>query len=280
MNQRMNLQNENEIRKMRKDLKVAKEQNDNLHRAISDRARNFETLEELKNQRDNIEKLLQQEIFSKNELIKTLDSNSAELIEVKARAKEDAERHQLAVQSERENCDKLCAQMRSSNQVLEAEVKVQRDYVNELRAGSWTDLAVRLKTQMEAAMSQELAKSSMCISQAVGSCEERWKRQVKEIQMEHQNEISKMKEQFDNDIRFNLSQHQIKLDEARHEIQERLRKEYENSLDVALRREELHRLSEVKSEAKKWEQVRSSLILLVFDCNSISHRDNLQTNAI
>jgi hypothetical protein len=249
-------QTENEIKKIQKDLKSAEEENEYLQKTIIDRGRHDGIIKRLDTEKDSLQALLKQEVFSKNELHRKYESVSMELVEVKKRANDEIQRFKRSIQSEKDNSNKISAQMRSTNQVLEAEVQVQRSYVNELRAKSWTDLAVRIRTEIEAAVTQELTKSSMGVSEAVGSCEERWKRQIQEIQLQHQHEIVKMKEQSENDLRFKLSQNQICLEEAKVSIEGKLKKEYNQSLDAAMRQEEMHRLFEVQNESKKWEQVR------------------------
>lgn len=244
-----------EITRLRQDLLNAKEENGYLLKSITERGQHPEIVEKLERERNQLEKLLEQEIYSKNEYMKRFEDSCSELIEAKAQAKEDMEHLRNTLQNERENYNKISGQMKSSNQVLEAEVKVQRDYVNELRSTSWADLAVRLKSEVELAVNQELAKSSMCVSQAVGSCEERWKRQIQEMQLQHQNEMAKLKEQFDNDTRFNTSRNQIMLEESKHEIEEKLKQTHAQALDVIRRQEGSRRLAEIKNESKKWEQV-------------------------
>jgi hypothetical protein len=251
-----------EITRLRQDLLTAKEENEYLLKSITERGKHAEIVESLEREKNQLEKLLEQEIFSKNEYMKRFEHSCTELIEAKAQAKEDIEHLRNTLQNERDNYNKMSGQMKSSNQVLEAEVKVQRDYVNELRSTSWADLAVRLKSEVELAVNQELAKSSMCISQAVGSCEERWKRQIQEVQLQHQNEMVKLKEQFDNDRRFNASRNQILLEESKHEIEEKLKQDHAQALDHIRRQEGSRRLSEIKNEAKKWEQVCHLLFMI------------------
>ncbi len=244
-----------EITRLRQDLLNAKEENEYLLKSITERGKHTEIVEKLERERNQLEKLLEQEIYSKNEYMKRFEETCSEFIEAKAQAKEDMEHIRNTLQNERDNYNKISGQMKSSNQVLEAEVQVQRDYVNELRSTSWADLAVRLKSEVELALNQELAKSSMCVSEAVGSCEEKWKRQIQEMQLQHQNEMAKLKEQFDNDTRFNASRNQIMLEESKHEIEEKLKQAHTEALDVIRRQEGSRRLVEIKNEAKKWEQV-------------------------
>ncbi len=244
-----------EIKKIQMDLKLVQEENRYLQKIISERGGGDDLIDRLKSEQDRLEKLLRQETFTKSELHKKIEATSMELAKTKARARDEVQRLQSTIQSEKEDHQKVSDQIRSANKVLEAEVKAQRDYVHELRAGSWTELATKLKAEVEVVVTQELAKSSMCVSQAVGSCEERWKRRIQEIEAEHSNEILRMKEQFDNDLRFKLSQKEIMVEEARVSIEERLKKEHKQSLDAALRHEEMQRISEIKTEAQKWEQV-------------------------
>ena len=239
------------------DLIHSREQYESLQNSISDRERRPEVISDLLREKLRLENIIHKEKLSKNELLRKFEVTSAELVETKARFKEDVEKLKTHLKHEKEKCEKISTQMQSSSQVLKAEVEVQKEQVNELRAASWTDLAVRLKSEIEVAISQELAKSSMCVSQAVGACEEKWKQKINDIQVQHQNDLARVREQFDNDIRFNLSRNEIKLEEEKNSIEEKLKREHQDSLEMMRLQERQCRISELNNETKKWEQVCS-----------------------
>ena len=237
-------------------LAIVWQDNENLRPAINQRSRkNNEIIESLVQERDELHKSLRDEIIKHNNLRNEFDVTSRDLIELKAKSKNDIESLRNKLQNEKDSNKKLQSQIRSTTQVLEAELKVQRDYVNDLRAESWSELARKLKKEVEASVSQELTKSTMSVSQAIGSTEERWKTRIQEVQAEHENEIEKMKQEFANDLRYKLSQNELKFDMDRVSIEERLKKEHNHSLEVALRQEELLHRNNLKNESRKWEQV-------------------------
>ncbi len=223
---------------------------------MKERLGHTELIESLVQERDQLHKSLREEIIKHNNLRNKFDVTSRDFIELKARSKNEIESLRGNLNSEKDSNKKLTSQMRSTTQVLEAELKVQRDYVNELRAESWSELTTKLKKEVEASLSQELTKSTMSVSQAVGSTEERWKIRMKEMQGEHENEVEKMKQEFENDLRYQVSQNELKFNADKVSIEERLKKEHTYSLEAALRQEELLHRNILKNESKKWEQVR------------------------
>ena len=244
-----------EVDRARHDLKIAKQENESLLREINNRGSHLDVLTRLQTGNNNLEKQLQLEVTSKNELIKKLQLTSTELAKSKALTNLERERHESIIKSERDRSTKVSAQIKSTNEVLETEIKVQRDYVDELKLKTWMDFGTKLKREVETVISQELVKSSMGVSQAVGACEERWRIQLKDLQLEHQNEVSKMRGQFENDIRLIKAQNLIKLNESSHLIEQRLTQDHEQALGAILQRRESERILELKTEAKKWEQV-------------------------
>ena len=244
-----------DLKLIQNDLARVKQDNEYLIQSMNDTKGHSEVIESLIQERDQLHRSLRNEIIKHNDLRNTFEVTSRDLVELEARTKNEIENLQNNFNSEKDSNKKLVSQMRSTTQVLEAELKVQRDYVNNLRAESWSELATKLKKEVEASVSQELTKSTLSVSQAVGSTEARWKIRIQELQAEHENEIEKMKEELNSDLRYQLSQNELKFDTARVSIEERLKKEYKQSLDVSLRQEEILHRNNLKNESKRWEQV-------------------------
>ena len=122
------LHDEEEIKRLRLDLIHSREQYESLQNSISDRERRPEVISDLLREKLRLENIIHKEKLSKNELLRKFEVTSAELVETKARFKEDVEKLKTHLKHEKEKCDKISTQMQSSSQVLEAEVEVQKEH--------------------------------------------------------------------------------------------------------------------------------------------------------
>ncbi len=241
--------------KTEKELRELRDANMHLQNAIEERGNHDDVIFRLENEKNELSKRLEDEVFHQKEITNSFEVKCKESQEAESRALEEVEMYKLELKSENERHSEVLGQLKSANKVLEAELKSQREYIEELRASSWTDLAAKMKESIEVVASQELAKSSIGAAQSVASCEERWKRRIKEVNMEHRKEVTTMQEAHQNEIRYKDSEFRIQLEEARTELTERLQKKHSQSLKAVVNHKEVQRQNDLKNELKRYEQV-------------------------
>ncbi len=241
--------------KTEKELRELRDANMHLQNAIEERGKHDDVISRLENEKNELSKRLKDEVFHQKEVTNNFVTKFKESQEAETRALEEVEMYKLELRSENERHAEVLGQLKSANKVLEAELKSQREYIEELRASSWTDLAAKMKEGIEAVASQELAKSSIGAAQSVASCEERWKRRLEEMNMEHRKELTTIHEEHQNEMRYKASESRIQLEEARTELTERLQKKHSQSLKAVVNHKEVQRQNDLKNELKRYEQV-------------------------
>lgn len=250
----------NDLIKTEKELKEARDENKNLQNAIDERGKYDELISKLERERTQLAKCLEDSLFSNQEACREYEIRVKDALEAETRANDEVEVYKMEIKAERDSNNQVLGQLKSTNTVLEAELKSQREYVDELRASTLTELAVKIKAGIEAVASQELAKSSIGAAQSIRTCEERWKRRIEEINQENSKVISALQEEHQNEIRYNSSQYRIQLEQTRTEVESRLQKKHSDSIRAALEHKEAQRQDDVRNELKRCEQVRNKYI--------------------
>ena len=143
-----------DLKLIQNDLERVQQDNEYLLQSMNNSKGHNEVIDSLIQERDQLHRSLRNEIIKHNDLRNTFEVTSRDLVELKARTKNEIDSLKSNLNSEKDSNKKLVSQMRSTTQVLEAELKVQRDYVNDLRAESWSELATKLKKEVEASVSQ------------------------------------------------------------------------------------------------------------------------------
>lgn len=238
-----------------KELKAARDDIKILQGAISDRGHHDRIINKLQNQCNELSKRLEDELFRKNEARRRMDSKGKDIKEALEKSNDRVHVLEVDLTSEKSRNEKAQGQLKTANKILEAELISQRDYVEEMRDSSWSELAAKVRAGIEAVTSQELAKSSLGVTKAVSACEERWKRRLMELDLNHAKEIVKFKEDHKNELRYNNSQFQIQLEQGRVDVEERLQKNHTDSMRATLSHKESQKQMHVKQEIKRWEQV-------------------------
>jgi len=250
----------NDFIKAEKELKVARDENRLLQGVIVDRGQHDQIISRLETERNALARRLEDELFTKNEARRQMEVITRDALEKVEKSKAQVEFLNMELKGEKDCHDKVLAQLKSSHIVLKAELESQREYLDELRAASWTDLAAKVKAGVEAVTSRELAKSSIGVAQAVTTCEERWKRRLEEVSLEDSKEMSALRDEHHNEMRYKNSQFQIQLEEVRVEVEDRLQKKHTEALKATLKHKESQRQVDVKNEIKRWEQVRYCVV--------------------
>lgn len=207
--------------------------------------------DELKNTRDQLEEV----ISMKLEIEVKLESTLVEMKATNNLAEKEKDAANATTVQEGNIYEKIIAQLRCVNQVLTADLKVQQEQVTELRETSMVEIESRLKTEIEAATSQELVKVGLSTAQGIASCEKKWKKRLEEIHMEHNNEIVCLKEDHQKVVCSKLTACKSEMQRVQLDAITDLEKKYLQATQNTLQNEKKERLIVMKKEAKKWEQV-------------------------
>ena len=246
------------------ELKAAREENGILHNVIKDRGRHDEIITSLEKQRNDLSRQVKDEIFNKDEQRRKLEGKLKETIQDLEKSKEKIIILQTDMNNKQDYHERRLGQLKSTNKVLQAELESQKEYTDELRTTTWTELTAKVKAGVEAVTSQELAKSSIGVAQAVKDCEERWKKRLDDINLVHMKDILTLKSEHQNKLRYQQSHLDLQVEEAQVKVEERLQDKYSESIKAMLNHKELQRQADIKSEIKRWEQVCYSLHCIVF----------------
>jgi len=238
-----------------KELEIARDENKILQSAIADRGHHDRIISKLQKQCNDLSNKLEDELFRKNEARRRMESKVKEVTDTLDKSKDRVHLLESDLNSEKIRNEKVLEQVKTANKVLESELKSQREFVKEIKEASWSELATKIRAGIEAVTSQELAKSSLGVTQAVSACKERWKRRLEELNLNHVKEISALSEDHKNELRYRHSQFQIHLEQGRVEVEERLQNKHTDALRVTLNHKESQRQIDIKHEIKRWEQV-------------------------
>ena len=203
---------------------------------------------------------LENDIFGKTELIRNMGLELKESLQALRKTENEVEFLKTKVKNEKLSCEETVRHLGCKNKVLEAELKSQREYADELGTSVWTELATKVKEGVEAVTSRELSKSNIGSAKVIAACESRWKKRLEELNVEHHKELTKIREEHNNETRFKNSQFQIQLEEGRKEVVERLHIEHTKLLKATLAHKESQRQADVRNESKRWERVRFCFI--------------------
>lgn len=212
-------------------------------------------VEKLYHQCNSLSKRLQDELFDKNEARRRMEARLKESSKALDNAKAKIMLLETDLENEKETNEKSANQLKTTNKVLTAELETQREYVKELKTASWTELNSSIKQGVEHLISQELTKSSMGVAHAVATCEEQWKKRIEELSTQHLKEVTSLKDDHKNELRYKMSQLEIQFEQGRVEIEERLQQKHNESLRASLDHKEHQKMLEIKNEMKRWEQV-------------------------
>lgn len=212
-------------------------------------------VEKLYHQCNSLSKRLQDELFDKNEARRRMEARLKESSKALDNAKAKIMLLETDLENEKEVNEKSANQLKTTNKVLTAELETQREYVKELKTASWTELNSSIRQGVEHLISQELTKSSMGVAHAVATCEEQWKKRIEELSTQHLKEVTSLKDDHKNELRYKMSQLQIQFEQGRVEIEERLQQKHNESLRASLDHKEHQKMLEIKNEVKRWEQV-------------------------
>jgi len=142
-----------ELEEARKEIEVLMEANKNA-------TVNEAMLRRLDNERRYLKNQLQSEITCKNELLDQLEAVEKCLSEEKATSKIEADSLNSKQQKDNQAHDSLVSQLRGSNQVLEAEVKVQKGQLTEMTE-AYTKIRDQLRLEQTSAEQMRAASQRM-----------------------------------------------------------------------------------------------------------------------
>jgi len=236
-------------------LDVARNEIKVLQGVIADRGHHDRIIRKLQNQCNELSKRLEDELFRKNETRRRMDSTWKEKKEALEKSKDRVYVLEKDLTSEKSRHEKALGQLKTAIKILEAELVAQRDYAEEMKESSWSELAAKIRAGVEAVTSQELAKSRLGVTKAISACDERWKRTLEELDLNHAKEILNLKEDHKNELRYNKSQFQIQFEQGQVEVEESIQKKHTDSMRASLKHKESQNEMDMKYEIKKWEQV-------------------------
>lgn len=203
--------------------------------------------------KDQLEKVMTE----KNELAGKFNSSVRELEGVKMKAIVEIESLQKGMKEGDDIHETAMAQLKSVNKILEAEVKIQKDYVNELRGTTLKNVQSKLLTEIEVATSNELEKAGMSLSHAIESRDKRWKQEIQEIHDEHRGAIIALRESHQMEVRSLMKQHEELMHITQAEVERILKSEHSKAIESVIDKEKVTQQKQLRNESKKWEQVRS-----------------------
>jgi hypothetical protein len=246
---------DNDFEEVENELKVVREENGLLHNFIADRKQHDEIIVRLEKQCSELARKLKHETFHKNEANREIGGKLEEAFKALNKSKGQTELLEIDMTNKQDCHEIVVRQLKSTNKVLEAELQSQKEYVDELRSNTWTEVVAKVKAGVEAVTSQEMAKSSMGVAKAVTACEDRWRKRLEEVNVAHIEDISRLREENKQELRYKQSQFLIQIEEVRAEVENRLQQQHTESMRAKLNHKESQRQLDVNNEMKRWEQV-------------------------
>ena len=198
---------------------------------------------------------LEEAITEKNELAVQLNCSTKELEEVKMKAKVEIESLQEGMKKGDVLHENAMGQLKNMNKILEAEVKIQKEYVSELRGTTLKNVQSKLMTEVVAATSNELERAGLSLSQTIESCDNRWKHKIEEIYEHHRCTVISLRESHQIEVQSLMKQNEEHMHNVQAEVERQMQLEHSKTIESLIEKEKATQQKQLRNESRKWEQV-------------------------
>ncbi len=212
-------------------------------------------VQHLQNKCSDLTTRLNEEIFNKNEIVREMNAKLNDANEAVNKSNGQVELVIMEMRNKQECHEMLVRKLKATVKILEAEIKSQKEYTEELTTNTWDDLISKVKVGVEEVTSQEMAKARIGVAKAVAACDNRWRKRFQEVNFALEENSVKLKKEYEQNLRSKESEFLIQIEEARAEVEARLQKQHTESMRATLNHTESRRQIDVKNEMKRWEQV-------------------------